>query len=129
MGARYPFDVVMITQLVLPLLLVAADTAVTRAQKPRFEPAMPYVAPDKWFAEDKLRHFAYSYVITAGTAAAARTVTGRNESVAIGAAFGLAAGIAKEIYDKKTNRSASFRDLLWDIAGVSVGVLVAQQAR
>ena len=115
--------------LVLPLLLVAADTAMVRAQKPRFEPVMPYTAPDKWFAEDKLRHFAFSYVITAGTAAAARTVTGRSESVAIGAAIGMAAGIAKELYDKKTNRSASFRDLLWDVAGVSVGVLVAQRVR
>ena len=86
-------------------------------------------SPDKWIAEDKLKHFAFSYMITSISAGAARTVTGRDESVLIGASLGLLAGIAKELYDKKNNRSASFKDLIWDALGITAGVLVAQQAR
>jgi uncharacterized protein YfiM (DUF2279 family) len=118
----------MITHLVLPLLLVAADTGITRAKR-NDEPRFAAVEPDRWFAEDKIRHFAYSYAITTGSAAAARTVTGHHESVAIGAALGLMAGIAKELYDQKGRGNASFRDLLWDVAGVGVAVLVIQQTR
>jgi uncharacterized protein YfiM (DUF2279 family) len=115
---------------VLPLLVIAADTGVTRMQKRNAEQPVVMVAePDRWFAEDKLRHFAYSYAITSTTAAAARTVTGRNESAAIGAVIGVMAGIAKELYDRKTDGTPSFRDLLWDVAGVTAAVMVAQQAR
>ena len=92
-------------------------------------PSQQTLPPDLWFAEDKLKHFAFSYMITTGTFAAARTVTGRNESILIGAGVGLLAGISKELYDKKTNRSSSFRDLIWDAAGVAAGVLIAQQTR
>src|SRR5687768_11813668 len=66
---------------------------------PQQQPQKP---PDKWIAEDKLKHFAFSYLITSGSAGAARTVTGRDESVLIGAGVGLLAGIAKELYDKKS---------------------------
>jgi uncharacterized protein YfiM (DUF2279 family) len=118
----------MISPLILaPLLLVAADTGVTRLRT-AIEP-IDVAAPDKWVAEDKLRHFAYSYTITTMTSATARVVTGRNESVAIGAAVGVIAGIGKEIYDSRRRGGASFRDLVWDLAGVAVGVYVAQQVR
>lgn len=112
----------------IPILLVAADTGVTH-MRPAPTPAVEFPEPDLWFAEDKVRHFVYSYAITTGSAAAARTVTGHQESILIGAALGLMAGVAKELYDKKGHGSASWRDLLWDAAGVTIGVLVAQQAR
>jgi uncharacterized protein YfiM (DUF2279 family) len=70
-----------------------------------------------------------SYMITAGSFAGARLVAARDESVMLGAAVGLAAGIAKEIYDRKTNRSASARDLIWDAAGIAAGVIIAKQTR
>jgi uncharacterized protein YfiM (DUF2279 family) len=118
----------MIVHLLVPLLVAAADTGVTRLrEKPA--PTFELPQPDRWFGEDKARHFFYSYAITTGTAGAARAITGHDESVVIGAAFGLIAGIGKELYDKKGNGNASFRDLLWDVAGVTVGVLVAQQTR
>jgi uncharacterized protein YfiM (DUF2279 family) len=84
---------------------------------------------DRWFGEDKLKHFALSYMITVGGYAGARFVAGHDESVLIGAGVGLAAGVAKELYDRKTNRSASLRDLLWDVAGVATGMIIAAQTR
>lgn len=89
------------------------------AQRPR----------DRWLGEDKLKHFAFSYLITSATAGSARLVADRNTSVVTGAALGLVAGIIKEIHDKRANRSASYKDILWDAAGIAAGVLVAQQAR
>ena len=85
--------------------------------------------PDRWFGEDKFKHFAFSYMITVGGYAGARFLAGHDESVWIGAGAGLVAGIAKEIYDRQTNRSASMRDLLWDVAGVATGMIVAAHTR
>ena len=87
------------------------------------------LAPDRWFGEDKFKHFAFSYMITVGAFAGARFITGQEESIMIGAGLGLAAGIAKELYDRRTNRSASMRDLLWDAAGVATGIIIASHTR
>ena len=85
--------------------------------------------PDRWFGEDKFKHFAFSYLITVGGFASARFVAGHDESVWIGAGVGLAAGLGKELFDRQTNRSASLRDLLWDVAGVATGMVVAAHTR
>ena len=84
---------------------------------------------DSWLGEDKFKHFAFSYAVTAGTAAGARLFTDNDASVITGAALGVAAGVAKEIYDRRNRGGASLRDLLWDLAGVGAGVLIMQQAR
>jgi len=86
-------------------------------------------APDKWLGEDKLKHFALSYMITVGGYAGARFVAGHAESVMIGAGIGLAAGVAKELYDRKNKRSASLRDLIWDAAGIATGLMIAAKTR
>ena len=85
--------------------------------------------PDRWFGEDKVKHFAMSYMITVGGYSGARFVAGHNESMMIGAGIALAAGIAKEIYDRNHNGTPSFRDLLWDAAGIATGVILAAQTR
>ncbi len=84
---------------------------------------------DNWFGEDKIKHFAFSFAITAAVAGAARLVTAGENSAWTGAAFGLAAGVGKELYDQKTRNAASLRDLIWDLAGVGAGVLLMQQVR
>jgi uncharacterized protein YfiM (DUF2279 family) len=89
----------------------------------------PVRAADGWLSEDKVKHFAFSYALTAGTAAGARLFADADASVVMGAALGVAAGIAKEIYDRRSHGTASLRDLVWDIAGVGAGVLIMQQAR
>ena len=84
---------------------------------------------DPWFGEDKIKHLAFSYLITAGTAGGARLIADKDASVLAGAGAGLIAGLLKEIYDKRTNRSSSLLDLVWDVIGVAAGVAVVQQTR
>jgi uncharacterized protein YfiM (DUF2279 family) len=124
MGTRYPCDTDVIAQLAIALMVASADTA-----QPVPERKTVQVEVDQWIGEDKLKHFAFSLALTSGSAGAARAVTNHDTSIIAGAAVGLVAGIGKEIYDHGRVRSASFRDLLWDVAGVTVGVLIAQQAR
>jgi uncharacterized protein YfiM (DUF2279 family) len=117
----------------LAFLLLAADTGRTLATSPMAPPVI-YTLPaaqerDAWLGEDKFKHFAMSYMITATSFAAARIVTDRDASVTTGIALGVAAGIAKEMYDKRDRRRFSVRDLLWDAAGITAGALIAKQTR
>ena len=122
----------------LPLLLLAADTGTVVGP---VAPARPFAIyrestikrdspqpPDRWFAEDKLKHLAFSYMITATTFGAARLVFDHDASVTAGAIAGMAAGIGKEIYDRKTT-GPSVRDLFWDMIGVGAAVLIVQETR
>ena len=117
--------------ILLPLLLLAADTGAVR---PRLAEAPLYNAPtvaerDDWLGEDKFKHFAMSYMITATSFGVARTVADRDATLTAGIALGAAAGILKELYDKRDKRRISFRDLLWDAAGITAGALIAKQTR
>ena len=132
------------TAVLLPLLLLAADTGGTRAgplappemlviyseSAVNHDPATHSIAPphDRWFGEDKFKHLAFSYLVTAGTFAAARVAADHDASLAIGAVAGAAAGIGKEIYDAK-RQGPSLRDLLWDAIGVAAAMLIAQETR
>ena len=138
--------------LLLPLLMLAADTgrasagapfaAADRLREP-VAPALPsairtrtalLAAPanrpphDGWVGEDKFKHLAFSYMVTAGTFGVARLAADHDASVTIGALAGAAAGIGKEIYDAR-RQGASFRDLAWDALGVVAAVLIAQETR
>jgi uncharacterized protein YfiM (DUF2279 family) len=42
-----------------------------------------------------------------------------------GAALGLGAGVAKELFDLHTGGDPSWRDLAWDALGTATGLLVA----
>ena len=117
----------------LALMLLSADTGRVAATSPFAQP-VPYVAPaaaerDDWLGEDKLKHFAMSYMITATSFGVARTMADRDASMTAGIALGAAAGILKEIYDKRDKRRISVRDLMWDAAGITVGALIAKQTR
>ena len=83
-------------------------------------------AQDEWFARDKAQHFAASAVIAAGAYGAASLVwecrTGR---VAFSTAVALSAGVGKELYDRSQGRSVSWKDLVWDALGTTVGVVAA----
>ena len=87
--------------------------------------------PDRWIAEDKWQHFFASFAITSVAAGGAR-VAGLEESpsVVIGASVGGVAGIYKEIRDaRQPGRGISFRDLVWDAAGVGLALVVASRTR
>jgi uncharacterized protein YfiM (DUF2279 family) len=125
------------TLFLLPILLLAADTgrAGPLAPAPSLAIAIQsddnresLPAQDGWLSEDKFKHLAFSYMITARTFGAARLVTDHDASVGIAALSGLVAGVGKEIYDRKRS-GPSARDFLWDAIGISAAVLIARETR
>jgi uncharacterized protein YfiM (DUF2279 family) len=85
------------------------------------------VAPrDRFFGEDKGKHFFTSFLATvlAGSAARAAGVDA-DASAVIGAGAAMALGVGKEIVDlRNPGGSASLLDLLWDAGGVGTGYAV-----
>jgi putative lipoprotein len=81
---------------------------------------------DPWFGRDKALHFGATSVL-AGGGYAGMSLTAERPVVraAAGAALGLTAGIAKEVYDRYGGGDASWRDLTWDAVGTATGLLVA----
>jgi uncharacterized protein YfiM (DUF2279 family) len=87
---------------------------------------------DRWFAEDKLKHFAASFFITSVSASAARFAgIDRHTSVVIGVGVGAAAGLAKELSDARpaSPGTFSYRDIIWDIAGIAAATAVVDASR
>lgn len=87
--------------------------------------------PDRWFAEDKLKHFAASFVVTSLATGGARAAgLARDESLAAGATAALGVGVWKELRDaRSTAETASLRDLVWDAAGIGAATAALAQAR
>jgi uncharacterized protein YfiM (DUF2279 family) len=91
----------------------------------------PQEPADRWFAEDKVKHFLTSFAATTITAGGARMV-GLDVRPAAYAGAGVAAGLGvwKEVRDARIPAaSASFRDLVWDGAGIAAGTAVMLQVR
>jgi uncharacterized protein YfiM (DUF2279 family) len=86
-------------------------------------------APDHWLGEDKFRHFAMSYAITAFAYAGTRTVLDRDAGISIAIAAGSAAGLLKEFRDRSVGQPFSLRDLVWDAAGVALACVLVRQTR
>lgn len=86
---------------------------------------------DRWLAEDKWKHLVTSFVVTSLSASAARTVGLDDQaSLVAGASAGIGAGVWKEIRDEgEEGNAASFRDLVWDAAGIAAAVVIAAQSR
>ncbi len=83
---------------------------------------------DKWFAEDKLKHFGLSAFFAGGSYIVANRHFdfNKNKSFTIGIGITVSLGAAKEIIDYKTpNQTSSHKDLIWDIAGALTGALLA----
>jgi putative lipoprotein len=91
----------------------------------------PQRPADRWVAEDKWKHFFASFVVTALSAAAARTAGADAETSAlVGAGVGTSVGVWKELRDMRSpGETASLRDLTWDVAGVGAAAAIAAQAR
>jgi uncharacterized protein YfiM (DUF2279 family) len=85
--------------------------------------------PDDWLGEDKFRHFAMSYAITVFAYAGTRSVLEHDASVGVAIAAGSAAGLLKEFRDRSVGQQFSFRDLVWDAAGVALACVVVRQMR
>jgi uncharacterized protein YfiM (DUF2279 family) len=87
----------------------------------------PVVAPDRWLAEDKLRHFTLSFAATHMAYGAARTALEPHPATAGAAALATLLGVGKELVDRRTGGPFSTKDLIWDVAGVALGVALVQR--
>jgi uncharacterized protein YfiM (DUF2279 family) len=116
-----------------PLILCLAVTAACPqgAAHPA-DHAVPVPVPpraDAWLAEDKLQHFGMSFAATAFTYAGARTLLEPEASLVVAGTTALLAGIAKEVHDARAGRWFSVKDLVWDAAGVALGLTFVHQIR
>jgi uncharacterized protein YfiM (DUF2279 family) len=85
---------------------------------------------DRWLAEDKLKHFFTSFVATSLAASGARVAgLDRERSLVLGAGAGLGAGVLKEIHDARAGGGFSYRDLLWDLAGIGAAAALVDASR
>jgi putative lipoprotein len=91
----------------------------------------PHPPADHWVAQDKLRHFVSSFVLTSLSASAARAAgADPRSSAVIGAGVGVAAGAGKELRDLfAANADPSLKDLAWDLAGDGAGFALMRQVR
>lgn len=81
-------------------------------------------AEDPWLGSDKARHFAAAALIGGGVTLLADNET--DSSPAVGWSAAVATGATKEVYDLKVRKTCfSWKDLVWDVIGASVGVSIA----
>lgn len=87
--------------------------------------------PDRWFAEDKVKHFVASFVLTSLSASGARAAgLDAGASTWVGAGVGTAFGAWKEVRDSRVpGATVSLRDAAWDLAGVAAASALVSQVR
>jgi len=92
--------------------------------------AQAAVARDSWFGVDKIKHFFLSAFITSVSFSAIQA-TGANKKTAMTGAVGasLAVGVTREIYNRRTTRLFSFKDLTWDAVGTAAAATMLNQTR
>jgi uncharacterized protein YfiM (DUF2279 family) len=87
--------------------------------------------PDPFFGEDKFKHFITSFIVTSLAASGARAAgLDHDSALMVGVGTGAAVGIAKEVRDLgRENATASFNDIVWDLAGVGTAAAVASRSQ
>jgi uncharacterized protein YfiM (DUF2279 family) len=95
------------------------------------EPARPVLpATDAWFGTDKLQHFWMSYATTAFTFAAARAAgLDARAGLAVAVPAAAAAGVGKELLDRKRGGPFSVKDLVADALGVGAAYFLLREVR
>jgi uncharacterized protein YfiM (DUF2279 family) len=98
-------------------LAIAATTAPAQTEGTRDS-----VEVDRWIAPDKAAHvFAGAWSAGAGYAAASWLEGDRSERRAAAVATGLAAGLAKEAFDRYVQKERfSWKDLVADALGIAI---------
>jgi len=79
---------------------------------------------DRWFGEDKLKHFVVS-AFAQSVSYSALQLAGADHGPALAGATvaTLGAGVAKEWADHRAGRPFSYKDLTWDAAGAGTATL------
>jgi len=81
---------------------------------------------DPWWGRDKALHFSACFLFAADGYAGASVFTTRESTrLAAGTGLAVAAGAAKELYDKYAGGDASLRDFTWDVVGAATGTVVS----
>jgi len=85
---------------------------------------------DKWFAKDKLYHFATAGAVSAAlTSVAKANGSSDSRSAVAGVSITLALGAGKESYDKKVKKTFfSLKDMVWNLIGAVTGSLLVNTA-
>ena len=88
-------------------------------------------ARDSWFGTDKMKHFFLSaFVQSLSYSVIQVTTRGSRSSLLLSAsAASAAAGIGKELHDRRVKGAFSVRDLAWDAAGIGTASLMLTQTR
>jgi len=86
---------------------------------------------DRWFGPDKLQHFfASAFVQSFGYGGLRRIGARPNTAMAGASVVTAAAGVGKELHDRRSKGEFSVRDIVWDAAGAgSASVLLARTVR
>ncbi len=92
---------------------------------PAHGPALRADPADRWVAEDKLQHLAASFAATSMGYGASRALAEPGPARIAAGAGAAALGLAKEIVDARAGGPFSFRDLVWDAAGIALGLTLA----
>jgi len=71
---------------------------------------------DAWFSKDKFKHFFTSYIIY--------SVFYEVESKKTSSLITFSIGLSKEIYDGFRKEKFSYKDLFWDVFGISFGLFL-----
>jgi len=88
-------------------------------------------ARDSWFGTDKVKHFFLSaFVQSLSYSVMQVTTRGSRSSLLLSAsAASAAAGIGKELHDRRVKGQFSVRDLAWDAAGIGTASLMLTRTR
>jgi putative lipoprotein len=85
---------------------------------------------DPWFGSDKLKHFFLTAFIQTVTYSTLRLTNADHRSSILGAsAASAAAGVTKEMIDRRRYGLFSVKDLLWDAAGAGGASIMLTRTR
>lgn len=86
--------------------------------------------PDPWFGVDKLKHFLLSGMVQCTSASLARSAgIERNPARMMGAVLTVSVGVGRELHDRRSGKSFSVKDLVWDALGGTAAVALLNGAR
>ena len=106
---------------------VAAGLTLASRAGAQARSAAPARPADRWFAGDKVKHFALSFFVqSVGYSVTRATGTGHGSSVLVASVVTAVTGVGKEWHDRRTT-GFSARDLAWDAAGAGAATLLLRR--
>jgi uncharacterized protein YfiM (DUF2279 family) len=110
---------------------LAAVAAIVAALALGPQSAAAQIRVDNWIGADKVKHFFTSALIQSLAYSVTQVTTqGSRSSLLLSASVAsAAAGIGKEMYDRRSYGHFSVRDLAWDAAGAGMASLMLARTR